>query len=193
MIQLSNNVTMYYPGETLDESINGTVKITLIGSDSYEPGGAYDWQGKFAEGLAKLADPVGGQGLLMYKNMNYTILNCKPANPPQNPTMDINNPEMVTKVSASFDFCSIADAIFLNFLKKSTSMMPIFELGYLANSGKLVVRCPNEYAYQPLVQLVCQRHGIPLLPVNSNVKDAIWALMSICPSMQTNTQISLPE
>ena len=109
---------MYYPGETLDESINGTVKIALIGSDSYEPGGMYDWQGKFAEGLAKLADPIGGQGLLMYKNLNYTILNCKPANPPHNPTMDINNPEMVTKVSASFDFCSVADAIFCHPMRR---------------------------------------------------------------------------
>ena len=40
---------------------------------------------------------------------------------------------------------------------------------------------------------MCQRHGIPLLPVNSNVKDAIWALMSICPALQQNQQIQLPE
>jgi hypothetical protein len=184
---------MYYPGETLDESINGTVKIALIGSDSYEPGGMYDWQGKFAEGLAKLADPIGGQGLLMYKNLNYTILNCKPANPPHNPTMDINNPEMVTKVSASFDFCSVADAIFLNFLKKSTSMMPVFELGYLANSGKLVVRCPNEYAYQPLVQLVCQRHGIPMYPGQmTNVLTILQGLFAL-PGLQQTQQYPLPE
>ena len=184
---------MYYPGETLDETVNGTVKIALVGSDSYEPGGVYDWQQKFAEGLAKIADPVGGNGLLMYKNMNYTILNCKPATPPQNPTLDLNNPEMVTKVSATFDFCHVADAIFLNLLKKSTSMMPIFELGYLARTGKVVVRCPNEYIYQPMVSLVCQRHNIPLYPGQmTNVLTILQGLFTL-PNLQQIQQYPLPE
>ena len=164
MIQLSNNVIEYFPGEPLGEEAAGAIKIALIGSDSYEPSGTYDWQGKFAAGLAKIADPVGGTGLIMYKNMKFAILNCKPANPPQNPILDLNNPEAVTKISSSLDFCAAADGIFLNFLKKSKSMMPIFELGYLSQSGKVVVRCPDEYIYQPLVSMVCQRHGIPMFP-----------------------------
>lgn len=193
MVILGNNVRMFYPGEPLDESVNGTVKIALVGSDSYEPGGAYDWQGKFAEGLAKIADPVGGTGLLMYKNMNFTILNCKPATPPKSPIMDLNNPEMVTKVSATLDFCSVADAVFLNFLKKSTSTMPIFELGYLSRTGKVVVRCPNEYAYKPLVELVCSRHGIPMFPGQMTTVLTILQALFTLPNLQQIQQYPLPE
>ena len=193
MIQLSTNVIEYFPGEIPGEEAAGAVKIALIGSDSYDPSGTYDWQGKFAAGLVKLADPVGGTGLIMYKNMKFAILNCKPANPPANPALDLGNPEAVMKISGSLDFCAMADGIFLNFLKKSQSVMPIFELGYLCQSGKVVVRCPDEYAYQPLVSMICQRHGVPMYPGQmTNVLTILQGLFTL-PTLQQIQQYPLPE
>lgn len=193
MIQLSNNVIEYFPGEEIGPEAAGAIKIALIGSDSYDPSGTYDWQGKFADGLVKLSDPTGGTGLLMYKNLKFVILNCKPANPPANPTLDLGNPEAVTKITSSLDFCAMADGIFLNFLKKSQSMMPVFELGYLCQSGKLVVRCPDEYVNQPLVSLICERHGVPMYPGQmTNVLTILQGLFTL-PSLQQIQQYPLPE
>lgn len=193
MIQLSDNVIQYFPGEGPGPEAAGFIKIALVGSDSYEPSGAYDWQGKFAQGLASICDPNSGNGLIMYKNMKFAVLTCKPANPPVNPVLELNNPDAVNKISATIDFCEQADGIFCNFLKKSEATFPIFAFGYLANSGKMVVRCPEEYKNYPLVNMICQRKGIPLYPGRlTNVLTILQGLLTL-PNISKYQQYSLPE
>jgi len=193
MIQLSSNVIEYFPGDSIGDEASGYIKIALAGSDSYEPSGAYDWQRKFAEGLVQLSDPNSGTGLIMYKNMKFAVLNCKSANPPANFSLDINNQEAVDKISSNLDFCAVADGIFLNFLKKSESLMPVFQFGYLAKTGRLVVRCPDEYKYHALVSVICQREQIPLYPGRlTNVLTILQGLLTL-PNIAQMQQLQLPE
>jgi hypothetical protein len=134
----------------------------------------------------------GPGAISVFKNKNWIFMN--PMSMPQmNPTPNMQNPEWIAKKDWECGMMNAADGIFFNILKKSASPLVLFNLGMLLNSQKMAVRCSQDYFQYGIVSYMCQRHNIPLLPTNSNVKDAMWALMSICPAMQTNTQISLPE
>jgi hypothetical protein len=81
----------------------------------------------------------------------------------------------------------------MNFLKKSVSPLPLYEFGLTVNSGKLVVRCSQEYFQYGVISFFCNRCNVPLLPTSSNVKDSIWAFFSILPGLQQNQKLQLPE
>ena len=195
MEQVSENVVVYYPGDPVGDEATGTVKIALMGSSSYDPSGAHDWERKFIEGVKYYADRSMNSttGLVMFKNLNYSIICGKAANPIQNPQMDPNNPEFITKMSSNLDFCDAADGIIFNFLKKSQSPTPLMLFGHLVRTGKMICKCPQEYFAYPLIKLMCERYQIPLYPGKMvSVLLMLQGLFTL-PSFQQVQQFNLPE
>ena len=109
------------------------------------------------------------------------------------PTPSITNQEYMNKKTWEMDMVNAADGIFLNFLSKSVSPLPLFEFGLLATSGKLIVRCPENYFQYSQVAFTCQRMGITLLPTKANVKDVLWSMANLLPALQQNKALQLPE
>ncbi len=189
MIQLGEKVIVLYPGDQLPEMTGDAIKVYLAGTEDMNPANQH-WQDKMAQGMVSLTEGPGA--ISVFKNKNWIFIN--PMSAPQlNPLPILDNPEWVMKKDWEMGMLNICDGIFFNILKKSTSPIVLFNLGMLLNSQKMVVRCSQEYFQYGLVSYMCNRHNIPLLPINSNVKDAIWGLMTICPSMQSNPNITLPE
>lgn len=194
MEQVSSNVTVLrYPDPMILDS-KGAIKILLAGSSSLSQGDVYDWQNKFIQGLVSIADPAPGSktGIMMFSQLSYIVID--PRNNAGNQAMTQDNPEFVQGFSYLLDMVDQVDAVFLNYLKKSQSITGIFELGYLIRSGKTVVRCPEEYFQSGLVNFMCQRLNIPLLPgKQGTVLSVLQAMFAFCPNIKQIQQYQLPE
>lgn len=190
MQQISENLLVINAGEPLPEGIDGALKIYLAGSCDISSNQEFDWQSKFINGLATLSK--SDSGLIMLKNQRFVVMN--PRYVPQNPAPSVVNPEFVTKTNWCQDMMMAADAVFCNFLKKSISPIPMFEFGCLVNSGKMVVRCPEDYYGYGTVKILCERNQIPLFPGKiGTVPVIIQALYSYIPAFKTAQQLILPE
>ena len=199
MKTISDNVIVIEMGEQLPPGTEDAIKILLVGTESIDnttvnPTGqpsTYDWQSKFAQGTASIANPQ--DGLIMFKNTKYVIINAKYI-PVMTPDIAApGNQELVNKYNWILEMANCADIIFCNILKKTTSPIPLMEFGLFATSQKLVVRCPETYQYFQLVKLICERSNIPLLQSKSTVKDALFSAYSFCKRFQEMQKYQLPE
>lgn len=190
MQQLSENVIMLNVGDQLPPMTNDAIKIYLAGSQDLNPAGNNDWQTKIATATVSLTEGPGA--ISVFKGHQWIFINPKMA-PQMNPQPALNNPEYMNKKTWEMDMANAADGIFINFLSKSMSPLPLFEFGLFAASGKAIVRCPEAYFQYPQVAFTCQRMGITLLPTKANVKDVLWSMANILPALQQNKAIQLPE
>lgn len=189
MQQLSNNVLVLNVGDQIPEPSGDSIKIYLAGSEDLNPANE-KWQDKVCSAMVTLTEGPGA--ISVFKNKNWIFINPLMA-PQMNATPNMSNPEFVNKVTWETDMLNAADGIFLNFLKKSVSPLPLYTFGLTACSGKIVVRCSEEYFQYGLISFMCSRHNIPLLPNKSTVKDVIWAFFSLLPGLQQNQKLQLPE
>lgn len=194
MKNISENVIVLEVGEPIPPGSDDAIKILLVGTESIDgPGveGTYDWQSKFAQGIASIANP--DDGLIMFKNAKYLIINSKyiPVITPD--PMIPENTELFNKYNWILEMANASDIIFCNILKKTTSPIPLMEFGLFATSQKLVMRCPETYPYFQLVKLICERSNIPLLQSKSTVKDALFSAYSFCKRFQELQKYQLPE
>lgn len=189
MQQLSNNILVLNVGDQLPEVTGDAVKIYLAGTQDMNPTNEH-WQDKVCQAMVSLTEGPGA--ISVFKAHKWIFIN--PLMPPQmNPMPSIDNPEFMQKMDWSYNMMSAADGIFMNFLKKSVSPLPLYEFGLTVNSGKLVVRCSQDYFQYGVISFFCNRCNVPLLPTSSNVKDSIWAFFSILPGLQQNQKLQLPE
>lgn len=197
MKNISDNVIVLEMGEPIPPGSEDAIKILLVGSESIDgqtvngQPGTYDWQSKFAQGVASIANP--NDGLIMFKNAKYLIINSKyiPVITPD--PMIPENAELMNKYNWILDMSNAADIIFCNILKKTTSPIPLMEFGLFVPSQKLVMRCPETYPYFQLVKLICERSQVPLLQSKSTVKDALFSAYSFCKRFQELQKYQLPE
>lgn len=197
MKNISDNVIVLEMGEPIPPGSEDAIKILLVGSESIDgqtangQPGTYDWQSKFAQGVASIANP--NDGLIMFKNAKYLIINSKyiPVITPD--PMIPENAELMNKYNWILDMSNAADIIFCNILKKTTSPIPLMEFGLFVPSQKLVMRCPESYPYFQLVKLICERSQVPLLQSKSTVKDALFSAYSFCKRFQELQKYQLPE
>ncbi len=197
MKTISDNVIVVEMGEQLPPDTDA-IKILLVGTESIDnaPGmngqpATFDWQTKFAQGTASIANP--NDGLIMFKNAKYILINAKYI--PQM-TPDISTPgnaELANKYNWILDMANQADIIFCNILKKTTNPIPLMEFGLFSTSQKLVMRCPESYPYFQIVKLICERSQIPLLQSKSTVKDVLFSAYSFCRRFQELQKYQLPE
>ena len=190
MQQLSENVLVLSPGDQFPPMSNDAIKIYLAGSQDLNPAGNNDWQTKIATGTVSLTE--GPNAISVFKGRQWIFINPKMA-PQMNPEASLANQEYVNKKTWEMDMANACDGIFLNFLQKSTSPLPLFEFGLFASSGKLIVRCPEGYYQYSQVAFTCQRMNITLLPTKANVKDVLWSMANLLPALQQNKAIQLPE
>jgi len=189
MQQITDRIITIGVGEQIPPTPADAIKIMFLGSEDLSGLPDYDWQGKFMEGLSLITDPQ--KGLIMYKNMDFIILN--PKGPVQNPSPTYDNQEFHTKINWILDNINNVDLIVLNILKKSNSPFPLFYFGYLAQSKKMIVRCPGGYGLSGLVKITCERLSIPLLEGRTTVKDVMLCAGSFIEKFKDNSKYQLPE
>jgi hypothetical protein len=76
---------------------------------------------------------------------------------------DISNADFKEQVDWEMELLIKADVITLYLQPGTISPISLLELGLHANTGKMVVCCPSGYHRRGNVQIVCHRHGIPLM------------------------------
>jgi hypothetical protein len=120
-------------------------KIFLAGT--IEMGNSEDWQSKLSNVLS---------------DRPYTVLNPRRADWDSSWTQEFENPQFYQQVTWELNALDKADIIILYLLPDSKSPISLMELGLYANSGKLLVCCPNGFWRKGNVDIVCERFNIPL-------------------------------
>lgn len=191
MEQLSDNILVIGPMEQPPVGTENSFIIYLAGSQDISGNDKYKWQDKFIKACTEIFDK-GEKGLAPFNQYNYILIN--PYYVPQNPYPNIMNEEYTAFKNWELEAMNLSTGIFLNFLKRSTSPIPLFTLGYACQSGKLVCRCPDEYFQSGLVRTVCTKYGIPFLPGRiGSVLSVIQNFFSFIEGFQSANKYQLPE
>ena len=191
MEQISNNVMVLNVGDQIPPGTEDALKIYLGGSMDLGPTGEYNWFQKFIDGMKVAVDPTKGY-MNLFSKYNYIIFN--PYYVPKNPAQNIFNQEFTQKWTWENQCLEMADCIFLNFLGKSTSPLPLYTFGYIVRSGKLVVRCPEIYTNYGIVKMACDTYNVPLVGSKMGTVNQILSLMfSFIPKFQEVGKNTLPE
>lgn len=126
---------------------DGRPVIFLAGS--IEMGEAEEWQSRAAHALADL---------------DVVILN------PRRDAWDASwvqssaNALFREQVEWELDGLELATLIVMYFAEHTKAPVTLLELGLWARSGKLIVGCPPGYWRRGNLEVVSQRHGVPLFP-----------------------------
>lgn len=178
MQQINPNLTVISVGEQITPDLAGALKIFLSGSIAFNE--KADWQGKFINAMTKLTDPQAGDA--RFNKLHFLVIN--PKAPVQNPEISLANQEYTQKTQWEFQMMQQADGIFCNYSKKSQNPMSIN--GFLLNAGsqKVVCRCPAEYQFYPMINLVCLNYGIPLLGDSGTSLNVLEKFFEMIPKFQ---------
>jgi hypothetical protein len=121
---------------------------TVFLAGSIEMGKAEDWQTDTIEVL---------------KEIDYlTIFNPRRADWDSSWKQEKNNPHFYAQVTWELNRLDEADVIAMYFDSATLSPISLLELGLYAESGKLVVCCPNDFWRNGNVDIVCSKYGIPI-------------------------------
>ncbi|KAK7466112.1 hypothetical protein VKT23_020776 [Stygiomarasmius scandens] len=158
---MSSTVTVCKPPQ---EPVISGHSIFLAGS--IEQGKAEDWQSSLTSALAT-----------HFSSQPLTVLN--PRREHWDPTwvQDISNPEFLHQVEWELDCLDKANVIAMYLQPGTVSPISLLELGLHANSGKMVVCCPEGFHRRGNVQVMCKRYGITLVESKDElVKEVIARL-----------------
>jgi hypothetical protein len=90
----------------------------------------------------------------------------------------ITNDQFRYQVNWEMNMLECSDIIFLYFSHETKSPISLLELGLYADSGKMIVCCPDGFWRKGNVEIVCARHGIPLYDDINHAKAALITLIS---------------
>jgi hypothetical protein len=79
------------------------------------------------------------------------------------------------QVSWELDMLDAADVVVMYLAPGTKSPVSLLELGLWARSGKLKVCCPEGFWRRGNVEVVCQRHQIPLFDTLDDLLDDLMA------------------
>lgn len=125
--------------------------IFLAGS--IEMGVAEYWQARFVNNV---------KDALKDLEEYITFLNPRRDDWDSSWTQELNNAQFYDQVTWELDHLDKADIIALYFDPNTKSPISLLELGLYADSGKLIVCCPDGFWRKGNVDIVCQRYGIPV-------------------------------
>ncbi|MGI9504054.1 MAG: nucleoside 2-deoxyribosyltransferase domain-containing protein [Geminicoccaceae bacterium] len=125
---------------------------------SIEMGTAEDWQ-------AKAADELSSKG--------WVVLNPRRDDWDVSWEQSIKNPQFREQVEWELAALDLSEAAILYFSPGTKSPISLLELGLFADSGKLLVVCPEGFWRKGNVDIVCRKFDIPQF---NSVSDAIVAL-----------------
>ncbi|MEO1450044.1 MAG: nucleoside 2-deoxyribosyltransferase domain-containing protein, partial [Bacteroidota bacterium] len=139
-----SNSTTIYPPATIPAA---GPKIFLAGS--IEMGQAPDWQQQIIDTLA---------------DQNCIWLNPRRRDWDSSWRAEIDNPVFVEQVEWELAGQEQADLIAMYLDPGTKAPISLLELGLFANSGKMIVCCPEGYWRKGNVDVVCRHHGVYQVP-----------------------------
>jgi len=142
---------------------NVEVRIFLAGS--IEMGKAEQWQQQVVDAMADVD--------------NLVILNPRRDNWDSSWEQRAANAQFFEQVIWELDMLDAADIIVMYFAPETMSPISLLELGLHARSGKLKVCCPDGFWRRGNIEVVCQRHGIPLF---DDLEELLASLREATPS-----------
>jgi len=145
-------------------------RVTVFLAGSIEMGAAEDWQTKISNKLDELEIPV-------------TIFNPRRDSWDSSWEQRESNPEFSYQVNWEMDRLNECDIIFMYFSPGTKSPISLLELGLHADSGKMIVCCPDDFWRKGNVEVVCTRKRIPL---HHNIDDATSSLIALITSELIN-------
>jgi hypothetical protein len=77
-------------------------------------------------------------------------------------TQDIENPQFYQQVNWELNALEKSDLIFMYFAPGTQSPISLLELGLFAQTGKMIVCCPEGFWRKGNVDIVCDRYNIPI-------------------------------
>lgn len=122
-------------------------KSDIFIGGSIEMGTAENWQQKFIN---------------HFKEKDFRFLNPRRNDWNSNWIQDISNPQFKEQVSWELDALDYSDLIVFYFDPNTKSPITLMELGLHASSGKCIVCCPKGFWRKGNVDIVCERHNIPM-------------------------------
>ena len=125
--------------------ITTLLRRTIFLAGSIEMGTAEDWQAEVTKAL---------------KDKNVVIYNPRRDDWDSSWTQEITNPQFKEQVSWELEHMEKADVIPMYFSPETKSPITLLELGLWAQSGKLVVCCPEGFWRKGNVDIVCERYHV---------------------------------
>jgi len=133
------------PPKPLDEC---SFENSLFFAGSIEMGRAIDWQKTIEEEL---------------KNHNGNIFNPRRDDWDSSWKQDIKNDQFREQVEWELGALEKCDYILMYYAPNTISPISLLEMGLHANSGKMIVCCPEGYERKGNVDIVCNRYNIPII------------------------------
>lgn len=121
-------------------------KFSVFLAGSIEMGAAENWQQIIEKAF--------------YQNDNVVLLNPRRDDWNSSWKQEICNPQFNEQVSWELSGLEKADLIVFYFAKETKSPVSMLELGLFAQSGKLVVCCPEGFWRKGNIDIVCERFKI---------------------------------
>ncbi len=138
---------VYRPRDGKEFSQIDFARPSVFLAGSIEMGKAEQWQIAITEELQHLPITILNPRRIKWDN---TIEQSK------------SNPEFNYQVTWELDCQEKADIIAMYLQPKTLSPISLLELGIFADTKKLIVCCPVDFHRRGNVEIVCERHHIPL-------------------------------
>ena len=148
----------------MPENADTDSMIFLAGS--IEMGIAENWQDKVIH---------------LLQDENVLILNPRRLDWDSSWVQSIENSKFKEQVEWELDALDMADKIILYFDPKTKSPISLLELGLFADSGKMIVCCPDGFWRKGNVDIVCKRYKIRQI---KNLNEIVEALKHVDSSSQ---------
>ncbi|OXV09052.1 hypothetical protein Egran_03185 [Elaphomyces granulatus] len=135
-----------------------TPKASIFLAGTIEMGTAPLWQQDLAD---------------MLRDLPIAVFNPRRDDFDPNLTQEKKNKLFAEQVNWEMDYLEKCDLIALYFVPDTKSPISLLELGLYAKDKKLIVCCPKGFWRKGNVDMVCDRHGIPLIQTYDEFKQAI--------------------
>lgn len=122
----------------------GGVSFVFL-AGSIEMGAAVDWQREMAD-------------LLSAEDCN--VMNPRRDDWDASWTQEVSNNQFLEQVSWELHWLERSDLVVMYFAPGTQSPITLLELGLFAQSGKLIVCCPEGFWRKGNVDIVCARYGV---------------------------------
>lgn len=134
-------------------------KKTVFLAGSIEEGAAVDWQSEVAAKFIKAGIDVLNPRRKDFKKVEQSM----------------ENADMTQQIIWELKGLDCCTDILMNFCKDTKAPITLLELGLYADSGRLIVVCPDDFYRQANVQIVCTKHNIPFFTtINKAVNYIIY-------------------
>jgi hypothetical protein len=155
---METNATQYNNMIFAPASVPDTKQKKVFLAGSIEKQVEIDWQSRIAEAL---------------KNENILLLNPTRFTWDSSWKTTADDAQFNEQVSWELEQLEKADLIILNLLPEAQSPISLLEFGLYAQSGKLIVCCPDGFWKKGNVDMVCRRYHVPQVKDVSELAEII--------------------